>query len=80
MLFRGCSREHGIFHRWADPHSRVPLVERGGVAREGAELRAINRSWIRSVPRPQVGTHPTGPLRSKEVKDDGSSKWSFCFS
>lgn len=38
MLFRGCSREHGIFHRWADPHSHVPLVERGGVAREGAEV------------------------------------------
>ena len=44
MLFRGCSREHGIFHRWADPHSRVPLVERGGVAREGAEALGHGRT------------------------------------
>lgn len=31
-LLGGCGRAHGIFHRWAEPQSLVPLAERGGVA------------------------------------------------
>ncbi|KAK7812575.1 hypothetical protein U0070_021555, partial [Myodes glareolus] len=60
QLLQGLRRVLGIFHRWADPQSRVPLVERGGVAAWVRrawqyDLQQSNRVLNPGVPRPVAG-------------------------
>ncbi|CAO2632406.1 hypothetical protein LEMLEM_LOCUS21776 [Lemmus lemmus] len=64
QLLQGLRRVLGIFHRWADPQSCVPLVERGGVA-----------AWVRRhfvtvrgsrLPRQNANSHVRTPTPTSE--------------